>query len=202
MQKDNQKVTLSNYAITATICVVLICICMFICGARYGLHDAQTIAEPEETPATEPVEVIIKHEYEYIPLQVDYEPLPDCVNVDETDATLLAKTLYGEYRDSTNYPQCAAVCWCILNRVDAEGFGDTVKEVVTAPYQFQGYSERNPVDAELYKIAVDVLARHAVEEYCIGDVGRVIGADCLWFESIGMVNEFRNAYIGGERIVP
>ena len=204
--RNELAVTLTCMAILALLMFVL---CFFV-GARWGIQDIKKVevvtAPVEDTTqetTQEPRELIITHEYVYTPLPVDYEPLPDCVNVDETDAVLLAKTLWGEYRDSTNYPQCAAVCWCILNRVDAEGFGDTVKEVVSAPYQFQGYSARNPVDAELYKIAVDVLARWQMERYCIGDVGRVLPKDYLWFEANGqMVNVFRNAYRGGERIAP
>ena len=204
--RNELAVTLTCMAILALLMFVL---CFFV-GARWGVQNIKKVevvtAPVEDTTqetTQEPREMIITHEYVYTPLPVDYEPLTDCVNVDETDAVLLAKTLWGEYRDSSNYPQCAAVCQVIINRVNSDGFGDTIKEVVTAPYQFQGYSDRNPVDAELYAIAVDVLSRNAIAKYCVGDVGLVLTEDYLWFEAApGMVNAFRNAYRGGEVLVP
>ena len=53
----------------------------------------------------------------------------------------------------------AAVVWCVLNRVDAEGWPDTVAEVVTQPHQFAGYSPDYPATEEFKAIAADVLIR-------------------------------------------
>lgn len=118
----------------------------------------------------------------------------ECVTIDKTEAELIAKTLYGEYNNSANYNQCAAVCWCILNRVDADGFGDTVEEVVTKPKQFVGYRARNPVRSDLYEIAVDVLTKYELEKAGVEDVGRVLPKEYCYFSGNGTVNTFRDAY--------
>jgi len=110
------------------------------------------------------------------------------VTISAEDAELIAKTMYGEYRGPDKLQQ-AGVAWCILNRCDA--WGQTVREVVSAPYQFSGYDAGNPVLPELYDMAVDVLTRHQTGE------GRVLPADYLWFTGNGAVNIYRNAYTGG-----
>ena len=80
----------------------------------------------------------------------------EIVQIDTAEAELIAKCVWGEARGCSTTEQ-AAVMWCILNRVDA-GYG-TVTEVITAPYQFTGYRSSNPIDEEIYNLAVDVLTR-------------------------------------------
>lgn len=199
--------------VTALVCAFL----LFVVGMRCGLHDADILAQEKTDAAVEAAvlpyaeritdletelaaEREIEHVvYEYKPLPVDYESIGN-IQPEETDAVLLAKTMWGEYRDSSNYNQCAAVCWCALNRVDA-GYGD-LRSVLTTG-QYHGYNKNNPVDAELYAIAVDVLARWELEKIAVnGNVGRVLPTGYLWMEGDGRVNTYRNAYKGGERIVP
>lgn len=76
--------------------------------------DAPTAATPTPTPAP------------YIP--------------DEAEVEMLARLIWGEARGIPSDMHKAAVVWCVLNRVDAEGWPDTVAEVVTQPHQFAGYS--------------------------------------------------------------
>ena len=140
----------------------------------------------------DPIHTIIV-EHEYVPIPTDYEPMA-LEDINEDDAVLLAKTLWGEYRNADDYKGCAAVCWCILNRVDDIRWGDSVKAVVTQPQQFHGYSESNPVDVELLAIARDVLARWQMERFCIGDVGRVLPREFVYFGGNGTTNRYRDAY--------
>lgn len=120
------------------------------------------------------------------------------IEINEDDAVMLAKLMWGEYRDTSNYPQCASVCWCVLNRLDAGGFGETVEEVVTAPYQFSGYSVSNPVNEELLEIARDVLREYAKED----GSERTLDRRFLWFSGNGKVNIYRTAYQGGCTYIP
>lgn len=197
----------------AIICMALIVILVFVVGMRSGLHDTDVLIENAEQTIIDQYQANIESlqialenerkiehiEYDYFPLPVEYENIGD-VMPEETDAVVLAKTLFGEYRDSSNYPQCASVVWCVLNRVDC-GYG-TIKDVCTGG-QFHGYNAHNPVDAELYKVCVDVLVRWQLEKIGANvDVGRTIPADYLWFEGNGKTNTYRNAYQGGEHITP
>ena len=126
-------------------------------------------------------------------------PEPEIV-IDENEATLIAKTLWGECRGCSLTEQ-AAVVWCILNRVDADGhaMGNSVEHVVTFPNQFLGYNENHPVTDELYALAVDVLTRWQLEKLGEEDVGRVLPADYMWFHGDGQHNHFRNKYQNGTR---
>lgn len=200
---------------TALVCFGLIL--AFVVGMRAGLHDEKLRAEERTdevvaaaiAPYTERIAALeaelaaereIEHvEIEYVPLPVDYESIGS-IMPDEVDAVLLAKTMWGEYRDSSNYAQAASVCFCITNR--AAAYGKSIAEIVKAPGQFHGYSDSNPVDAELYKIACSVLLWLEIEDLGVG-YGRPIPTDYLWFEAApGMVNTYRNAYQGGEHITP
>lgn len=127
---------------------------------------------------------------EYVPMPVDY-PVLSQIDIKEDDVTLIAKTLWGECRGCSELQQ-QAVVWCILNRVDDDRFPATVAEVVKQPYQFLGYSDKNPVDAELYAVALDTMARWQMEPYVKGGTGRVIPKDFCWFGGDGKVNTFRN----------
>ena len=112
----------------------------------------------------------------------------------DTEATYIAKTLYGEAR-GVNQTEQAAVVWCILNRADA--WDMDIIEVITAPGQFSGYRSSNPVWPELYDLAQDVLTRWRRERNGETDVGRVLPQGYMWFSGNGRENIFRDAYRGG-----
>lgn len=126
---------------------------------------------PEETPAP------------YIP--------------DKAEVEMLARVIWGEARGIPSDMEKAAVVWCILNRVDADGWPDTVAEVVTQPYQFAGYSPDYPATEELKAVAADVLTRWEREKQGGGDVGRVLPAEYVFFTGDGAHNHFRTEYRGG-----
>lgn len=102
------------------------------------------------------------------------------------EVVVLSKLLYGEYRGDDVTKQ-AAVIWCVLNRVDA-GFGDII-EVATAPNQFTGYREDNPIEPELVVTVLDVLRRWSND-----DIGRVLPKEYLWFRGNGKENRFRSTW--------
>ena len=115
------------------------------------------------------------------------------ITIYQKDIELIAKTVYGEARGCSVVEQ-SAVIWCILNRVDA-GYG-TIEAVITAPYQFTGYKESNPVIGDYVELATDVLLRWQIEKYCIGDVGRTLPDNYLYFHGDGKQNHFRDKYDG------
>lgn len=112
----------------------------------------------------------------------------------DEEVIVLAKMVWGEARGVPSDTEKAACVWCALNRVD-QGYGSIVA-VVTAPYQFVGYREENPVDDTLKKLCEDVLTRWYAEKDGQTDVGRVLPKDYLWFSGDGGRNHFRNAYRG------
>lgn len=113
----------------------------------------------------------------------------------DTEATYIAKTLYGEAR-GVNQTEQAAVAWCILNRAD--NWDMDIIDVITAPGQFAGYRASNPVWPELYDLAQDVLTRWRRESNGETDVGRVLPREYMWFSGNGATNIFRDAYRGGQ----
>ena len=123
------------------------------------------------------------------------EPVEELKRWTEEEVTVLAKMLWGEARGISSDMEKAACVWCVLNRVD-DGQG-TIVEVVTAPYQFVGYQESHPVDADLYDLCEDVLSRWYREKDGETDVGRVLPSDYLFFTGDGYHNNFRNAYKNG-----
>lgn len=107
---------------------------------------------------------------------------------------ILAKTVWGEARGCSRTEQ-AAVVWCILNRVDA-GMGSII-DVATAPLQFVGYREENPVTEEHIALVNDVLTRRALEDTNSGEVGRVLPKEYLYFTGDGVSNHFCTEFNGG-----
>lgn len=74
---------------------------------------------------------------------VDWPELPWAP--DPEDVAMISRTIWGEVRGCCEAEQ-RAQAWCILNRVDDPRFPDTIRAVVTAPNQFQGYSASNPME--------------------------------------------------------
>lgn len=116
---------------------------------------------------------------------------------DEEEVEMLARVLWGEARGVPSDMEKAAVVWCVLNRVDAARWPDTVAGVVTEPSQFAGYSPDYPATEELKDIAADVLTRWERERREGGDVGRVLPAEYFFFTGDGERNYFRTEFTGG-----
>lgn len=118
----------------------------------------------------------------------------DAVNLKEFEraACMIAQTIYGEARGSDLYNK-SLVAWCIFNRYDDGRFGDTIEEIITKPGQFTGYSSNKPITDEDYKLAVDCLLRWQAEKYSVGDVGRTLPKEYLYFYGDGKLNHYRNS---------
>ena len=114
----------------------------------------------------------------------------------DRDVEMIAKTVYGEALVTHSDTHMSYVVWCILNRVDAEGYGcgNSIEYVVTFPGQFVGYDESNPVDPHIEWLVRDVLNRWVSEKKGETKVGRTLAKDFLWFTGDGEYNTFRNAY--------
>lgn len=146
-------------------------------------------------------EVLVVEESAKIELAYEEAVLPRLYT--DEDVTVLTKMLWGEARGVSELTtsngcvsskcQQAAVIWTVLNRYDA-GYSDSITEIVTAPHQYSGYKESNPVDEELKDLVLDVLDRWNHEKNGKTDVGRVLPADYLWFRGDGTYNHFRNEY--------
>lgn len=190
MKKFNYGKLVLIISITLLLIVYAIPTCIVLKNFVFKSNEEITVSEqtepdmtPEPTIITE--EVIVEN---YIVQEHIVE-----VTIETTDVELIAKTVWGEARGLSTLEQ-SAVIWCILNRVDA-GYG-TIVEVITAPNQFTGYSSSNPVTDEFISLAEDVLTRWQMEKLCIGDVGRTLPSDYLWFSGDIQHNYFRNAYSG------
>lgn len=122
---------------------------------------------------------------------MDYNALVPAA--DPADITRLAKTIWGEARGVTSKAEKAAVVWCIFNRIDDPRWEDTIEEVCTTS-QFHGYDPDNPVDPELYDLALDVYARYYREKAGDGASGRTLPKEYVYFHGDGDVNHFRIEY--------
>ena len=144
-----------------------------------------TVEVEEPSPVVEVVEVVTpESEPEVTP-----QPWTD------EEVIVLAKMLWGEARGVSSDAEKAACVWCVLNRVD-HGYGDIIT-VVTAPKQFVGYREGNPVDDELITLCIDVLSRWFAEKDGQTEVGRVLPSEYLFFSGDGKRNHFRTDYKNG-----
>ena len=167
----------------ASIIITIVCAVLMAIATIYA-----TVTAAELVPEGVPPEVNTEGLCVYEPVYEMYYTHDDVVAV--------AKMLYGESRGCSIDNQQKAV-WCVLNRVDADGFPDTIIGVLSQPDQFHGYSEAFPVWDELTAVAEDVLTCWSLEKQGVA-VNRELPSDYLWFSGSGGRNWFRNAYKGGE----
>lgn len=167
--------------------------CVLLLSAACSSDSDEPVSEATETP-----EVV---ESSYIAPSVEL-PIYNRPAIDplEDAKIALAKMVWGEARGCSTTEQ-AAVIWCVLNRFDS---GDpyyancrTIYDIVVQEDQFHGYDPSYPVEADILALVEDVLARWEAERYCIGDVGRVLPAEYLYFSGDGEHNYFRDQYDGG-----
>lgn len=161
-----------------------------------GVSDTYTIENHTEivteNPKTEQVTTI----YEVETTAEATEP-PQISLFKDRDVYLIAQTLYGECRGCSD-AQREAVCWTILNRVDA-GWG-TIENVITSPGQFHGYNAANPVCDDLYYTAEKILTLWEREKN--GEtVNRVLPPEYIFFDGDGTINHFRKTEGGKEYAV-
>lgn len=124
-------------------------------------------------------------------------------SVDMADARILALSIQGEAALAHTTAEKAAVAWVILNAIECEeyGFGSihSVSDVVKNPAAIQGYTtlkrRGTEPEAEYLELAIDVLARYAMERAGWEWVGRVIPSTYHWWMGDGYrVNYFCDSY--------
>lgn len=168
IRKTGRVVAISAVAIILALIIIL----------TLTAGSAQTTAGSTE-PTTDPVKLEIKQ-------------------INQTEVELIAKTIWGEARGVKSDAEKAAVAWCVLNRVDADEFPDTITEVITEPMQFIGYCEENPVEPKLAAIARDVLRRWEIEKREGYIKGRTLPAEYTFMWGDGEHNHFTKEWLGDE----
>lgn len=110
----------------------------------------------------------------------------------KSDATIIAKIMYGEARGIKSKTEIACIAWCILNRVDA-GMGKNIQSVALAANQFY-YKAGAPTVSDhgydLVALATDVLDRWSREKARQSNVGRVLPKQYKWYAGDGSHNWF------------
>ena len=165
-----------------SIIITLICAVLMAVATVYA-----TVTAAESVPEAEPPAV----NTEGLCVQTVKEPTYEMYYTQD-DVIAIAKMLYGESRGCSIDNQQKAV-WCVLNRVDADGFPDTIIGVLSQPNQFHGYSTAFPVWDELTAVAEDVLTRWSLEKQGVA-VNRELPKSYLYFTGTGRENIFREAY--------
>lgn len=113
----------------------------------HAMHEAEITALRNELQAN--------YEKQMTELERYYEYGGDITQI-EKEAEYIAKVIYGTAKNHSAADQ-RAVVWCILNRVEHYAHPDTVIEVCEQPKQWMGYSNDNPVLADLYDLALEEL---------------------------------------------
>lgn len=184
-RQRRRKLQIARRVVSALLALVLILVCILLLT---GGGKADT-PEPEAAvtgPAAMPE---------------PQRPEPEAVDPLEADKIALAKMVWGEARGCSTTEQ-AAVVWCVLNRFDSGdpyyAGCDTIREVVAQESQFSGYDPAHPVTADILALVEDVLTRWMAEKVCVGDVGRVLPAEYLFFTGDGRENTFTTEWRGGQ----
>lgn len=110
----------------------------------------------------------------------------------KSDATIIAKIMYGEARGIKSKTEIACIGWCILNRVDA-GMGKNIQSVALAANQFYykaGAPKVSDHGYDMVALATDVLDRWSREKAGQTNVGRVLPKQYKWYAGDGSHNWF------------
>lgn len=162
--------------------------------ASVSASETQTPA-PIHEPTPQPETPTVDSSAAEKPQEREAEPEPEW-EPDEAEVAYIAKTIYGEAGVVRSKARRAAVGWCILNRVDAPCFGDTVEEVVTAPSQFHGYDPDSEPPESYYELARDILTRYHSEQQGEADAGRTLPQGYCYFWGDGRENHFTKEWRG------
>lgn len=166
-----------------------------------GLADsAQTLPEPEYTPADEITLLRAEAPERANTGLVTYETFGEALErakaaVPDELAELAGRAIWGEAGGIQDYAQRAAVIWCACNRADA--WDMEIGDVLNVD-AFHGLAIRGTVPEQHVELARDVLARWTLAAEGWQSVGRVLPERFLYFEGNGIVNLFSTEYGGGE----
>ena len=159
-----------------------------------SLAFAQVVTSPQ---ANQPTFAFAEDDFNAMPVRNTIYVAPTYT---EKEIEMLAKTVYGEALVTNSQTEMSAVVWCILNRVDAEGYGcgHSIEYVITFPGQFSGYRSDNPVEPEIDALVRDVLNRWTCEKSGEDDIGRTLPKDYLFFIGNGKTNYYTKEWQGTE----
>lgn len=166
-----------------------------------GLADsAQTLPEPEYTPADEITLLRAEAPKRANTGLATYETFSEALEraktaVPDELAELAGRAIWGEAGGIQDEAQRAAVVWCACNRADA--WDMEIGDVLNVD-AFHGLAIKGEVPEQHVELARDVLARWTLEAEGWQDVGRVLPSRFLYFEGDGRVNHYSTEYGGGE----
>ena len=138
--------------LVVVIAIMIIAVCQRV---KYEKQIAEINAIHEEEMIALRIELRNDYELQIAELEKFYEYGGDVTQI-EREAEYIAKVIYGTARNHADSDK-RAVVWCILNRVEHHSHPDTIAEVCEQPKQWMGYSNDNPVLAELYDLALTEL---------------------------------------------
>lgn len=118
-------------------------------------------------------------------------PTPTPTPYTSLEVDMICQTVWGEARGCSP-EEWALVVGCICNRVDA--FEESIADVVSAPYQFQGYSPNNPVTEEIKAVVLETLDAWVRGEAAPVYEPYATSSDYLYFHGDGKHNWFREEY--------
>lgn len=122
------------------------------CRAQYGIDQARYEEEKAALLAAHAAE--LKNAVVQVQVEREAKDAPRLAEAEE-----IAKVLYGTARYNTEDDQ-RLVVWCIINRMEATGYPDTIEGVCQQDSQWMGYSQDNPVLENLLNIADEELTRY------------------------------------------
>ena len=131
-----------------------------------------------------------RHSYEAYLMMQSQEP-EVVAKYSSDEVTLTAQAVWGEARGCSRDEQ-KLVIWCICNRADA--FNQSVEEIITAPYQFAGYSPSNPVDPEIVEVVEEVFQAWSRGEEALVLPPYSTTSNYKFFGGDGEHNWFREEY--------
>ncbi|MDR2044880.1 MAG: cell wall hydrolase [Clostridium sp.] len=111
----------------------------------------------------------------------------------ESDVIMLAQTVWGEARGCAPEEQ-RLVVWTILQRVDADEWGDTIEAVITARGQFAGYDKGFPIEPEIYALCAEEAAKWANGEAPPILAPYATAAPYYFFDGDGRHNWYREGW--------
>ena len=174
----------SNIILMALMIIVAICAITFSAIIDAYMHQTNETTIDEEAHV-EPVITII-----YLNSTENYTSENNTIRYTPEDIELLAKMVWGEAR-GLNAEEQALCVWTVLNRLDYGGFGDSIRVVVTAKGQFNGYRAETPVEQEIIGVVAECLY-----EWNNGATAPVLppyaySSDCMYFTGDGQHNYFK-----------
>ena len=133
---------ISNVILMALMIILAICAIGFSAIDDAYMHQTNEATADEETHVESHVTIIYLNSTENYPIE------DNSIRYTPEDIELLAKMVWGEARGLSEAEQALCV-WTVLNRLDYGGFGDSIRAVVTAKGQFNGYNPDNSVEQEI-----------------------------------------------------